>query len=229
MCVAWLRSSVGKKAAMAATGLLLLAFVIAHLAGNLLIFAGQDALNAYADKLRRMWWLLWLARAGLLAAVLVHVWLAVVLTRDNRAARPIRYAAWHPARTTAAARTMMASGLLVTAFIVYHLLHFTFRVTHPAVSHLTDALGRHDVFSMVVRSFSDPALVIAYVAAMGMLCLHLGHGAASWLQSLGLNSERLLPVVEHIGRLTAWLIFLGYSAIPLSIFFGLIAPSGSLR
>lgn len=224
MCLGLLRSSIGKKAIMGATGLILLGFVAMHLTGNLLIFAGPDALNAYAAKLRHLGPLLWVARGGLLLAVGVHIWLGIVLARENRAARPVGYAVSRSARTSAPAKTMAISGLLIAAFIVYHLLHFTFRVTHPALSHLSDAQGRHDVFSLVVGSFQDPRLVAAYVAAMGLLCAHLSHGAASWLQSLGLNNDRLLPVVEPIGRAAAWLIFLGYSAIPLAIFFGLIKP-----
>ena len=211
---------------MGATGLVLVGFVVLHLLGNLVVFLGPDALNAYADKLRHMGPLLWLARGGLLATVAVHVWLAVVLTRENQAARPIRYAVARTVQTTPAARTMMVSGLLLTAFIVYHLLHFTFRVTHPAISHRVDALGRHDVFAMVVFSFQDPVLVVLYVAAMGLLCAHLHHGMASWLQSLGLTNERVLPAIERTGRLTAWLIFLGYSSIPVSILAGLVKAKG---
>ena len=217
-----LQSSVGKKFVMAVTGLLLLGFVIGHLAGNLLIYRGPDAINAYALKLRHLGPLLWIVRAGLLATVTVHVWLAILLTRENRAARPIPYAVSRSAETTVAARTMMVSGLLLTAFIVYHLLHFTFRVTHPAISHHVDVLGRHDVFTMVVFSFQDPLLVVFYIVAMGLLCAHLHHGVASWMQSLGLNNERLLPVIDRLGRLTAWLIFLGYSSIPLAILTGFI-------
>ena len=226
MCLAWLRSSIGKKAVMGLTGLILLGFFIMHLAGNLLVYLGPEALNAYAKKLRDMGPLLWVARATLLAAVLVHAWLAIVLTRENRAARPIRCAVSRAAHTTAAARTMMVSGLLLTAFIVYHLLHFTFRITHPEIAHRVDALGRHDVFAMVVFSFQDPVLVLAYVVAMALLCLHLSHGVASWCQSLGLNNERALPLLERLGRLIAWAIFLGYSSIPVSIYMGLVTARG---
>jgi succinate dehydrogenase / fumarate reductase cytochrome b subunit len=221
-----LRSSIGKKVVMAVTGLLLFGFVIAHLAGNLLIYRGPDVLNAYADKLRHMGLLLWTARAGLLATVAVHFWLGIMLTRENRLARPIRYAVSRSAETTPAARMMMISGLLLTAFIIYHLLHFTVRITHPDLSHRVDALGRHDVYAMVVLSFQDPRLVVCYVVAMGLLCAHLHHGVASWLQSLGLTSERLLPVIERAGRLTAWLVFLGYSSIPVAIVLGFLGPSG---
>ena len=211
---------------MGATGLVLVGFVIMHLLGNLMIYFGPEALNAYAAKLRHLGVVLWIARLVLAAAVIIHIWLSMILARENRAARPIGYAMQRSARTTFGARTMMLSGLLLLAFIVYHLLHFTFRVTHPDISHLTDALGRHDVYAMVMLSFQDPLLVVAYVAAMALLCLHLGHGIASWCQSLGLNNERTLPLTERAGRLIAWAIFLGYSSIPVSICAGLINADG---
>ncbi len=228
MCVGWLRSSIGKKAVMGLTGLLLVGFVILHLSGNLLIYLGPEALNAYAKKLRDLGPLLWLVRLVLLTAVVVHIWLSIVLTRENRAARPIGYAMQRSARTTYAARTMMLSGLLLFAFIVYHLLHFTFRVTHPQLLHLTDALGRDDVYAMVVLSFQDPVLVAGYVIAMALLCMHLSHGIASFVQSLGLNDERFLPVLERISRLTAAALFVGYSSIPLAVWLGIVAMRGRL-
>ncbi len=213
-------SSIEKKALMAATGLVLIGFVIGHLAGNLLIFFGPSAINGYARHLEEWWFFAWTVRSILIAAFLLHVLMAVWLSLDNRAARPVGYAMKQSLRTTYAARTMMVSGVLLTVFIAYHLLHFTFRVTHPAISHLTDAEGRRNVYAMVVLSFQDPYLVIGYVASMGLLCAHLSHGLGSFLQSLGLNNERLLPVLTRTGRLLAWALFIGYAAIPTSILLG---------
>ena len=218
----FLHSSVGKKAVVAVTGLLLLGFVIMHLAGNLSIFLGPEALNAYAAKLRHFGWLLWVARIGLLLVVTVHIVLAIVVTRENRAARPIPYEVSRAVDTTLAARTMMISGLLLAVFIGYHLLHFTFHVVHAAEAHRVDSLGRHDVFSMVVLSFQDPVLVAWYVMAMAILSSHLHHGIGSWLQSLGLTNERFLPAIRRIAGIVAWLIFLGYSAIPVAILAGVV-------
>lgn len=209
---------------MAVTGLVLVGFVIGHLAGNLLIFLGPDAINSYARHLEEWQVLTWAVRSILIAAVLVHIIMAVWLSRDNRAARPVGYALKQSLHTTYAARTMMVSGILLTVFIGYHLLHFTFRVTHPAISHFTDAAGRRNVYAMVVLSFQDPYLVIGYVAAMGLLCAHLSHGLGSFLQSLGLNDERMLPKLERAGRLLAWVLFLGYISIPMSILFGWVKP-----
>lgn len=207
---------------MAVTGLALVGFVIMHLLGNLLIFRGPDALNAYAAKLLHLGALLWVARLILLAAVVVHIVMAIILTRENRSARPVAYAAQQAAHTTYAARTMMVSGVLLTVFIAYHLLHFTFRVTHPDISRLTDALGRHDVYSMVVGSFHNPLLALGYVASMALLCAHLSHGAGSFLQSLGLNNERWLPIIERAGRAFAVLLFAGYASIPTAVLLGWI-------
>ena len=218
----FLHSSIGKKVVVAVTGLVLLGFVMAHLAGNLLIFAGQNALNAYAEKLRHLGGLLWVARGVLLFSVLIHIVFAIQLAIANRAARPISYKASESIQTTVAAKSMMLSGLAIFAFIVFHLLHFTFRVTHPEISHLTDSLGRHDVYSMVVLSFQDRLLAAIYVAAMALLSAHLGHGASSWIQTLGLVKEGSLKTANFVGQVFAVALALGYVAIPTSIYLGWI-------
>jgi succinate dehydrogenase / fumarate reductase cytochrome b subunit len=224
-----LRSSLGKKTVVALSGVILIGFVIMHLAGNLLVFRGPDALNAYAQKLRHLGPWLWVARVGLIAAAIAHVVASVLVTIENRRARPIPYAVQRTAKTTLGARTMALSGLLLLAFLVYHLLHFTFRVTHPEISHATDAAGRHHVYAMVVLSFQDLRLSLAYVAAMALLCLHLGHGIASTGQTLGLLTERTLPAAEWIGRIAALAVFIGYVSIPLAVLAGVIPPPAELR
>jgi succinate dehydrogenase / fumarate reductase cytochrome b subunit len=207
---------------MALSGLALLGFVVMHLAGNLLIFRGPGALNAYAAKLEHLGGWLWVPRIGLLAALLVHIWASIQVTLENRRARPRAYARFRPAETTLAARTMMATGILLLAFLVYHLLHFTFRVTHPEISHGLDALGRRDVYTMVVRSFQQPLLSLAYFLGVGAVCFHLSHGIASTCQTLGLSNERTLALLSQAGAWAAVLIFLGYSAIPLAALLGLV-------
>jgi len=213
---------------MAVSGFFLIGFVILHLLGNLLIYGGPDALNAYAEKLRHLGPMLWITRLVLLTAVFLHLITSMMLAKENRDARPVAYARKQALRTTFAARTMMFSGLMVIAFIVYHLLHFTFRVTNPAISNLTDALGRHDVYAMVVFSFREPAIVGAYLIAMALLCAHLSHGIASMFQTLGFNTDRTLPVIERLGHLVAGLLFLGYISIPVSVLLGWVKmPGGS--
>ena len=207
---------------MALSGLVLVGFIISHLLGNLLVFRGPDVLNAYALKLRHLGPLLWAARGFLLLAVLVHIKTSMELAIENRRARPQAYRMQRHAETTPAARLMVVSGLLVLAYLIYHLLHFTFRVTNPDFSHGVDALGRHDVYSMVVRSFQHAPIALAYVAGMAFVCLHLSHGVASAFQTLGLTNERTLPVLSWSSRLFALAVFLGYSAIPVAILIGAV-------
>lgn len=222
MCVSWLRSSIGKKALMAVSGLVLVGFIISHLLGNLLIFGGPDALNAYGAKLRHLGWLLWVTRGFLIVMVVVHITTSVQLAIENRRARPQGYRVQRYAETSPAARSMLISGLLVLAYLVYHLLHFTFRVTNPALSHGVDALGRHDIYTMAVRSFQHIPIALAYIAGMAFVCLHLSHGVASAFQTLGLTSERTIPVLSWISRLFALAVFLGYCAIPVAVLLGVV-------
>ena len=218
----WLRSSIGKKVLMAASGLLLIGFVIMHLLGNLLIYGGQDAINAYAKKLRDLGPTLWVARVGLLLAVVVHIVTSIQLSIENQRARPVQYKTKRSAETTLAARTMMLSGVLVLAYLVYHLLHFTFHTAHPALTRVTDDTGHISVYAMVILSFREWPIVLAYIAGMAFVCLHLSHGIASSFQTLGLNNERTLPILTHLGRLLAFLLFIGYVSIPIAVLLGFI-------
>src|SRR5262245_24188803 len=138
---------------MAGSGIALAGFIVGHLAGNLKIFFGPEALNSYSAFLKSLGELLWVARIGLLAMVGFHIWTAVSLTLENRAARPVAYANKTYIEASYASRTMHLSGVIVLFYIVYHLMHFTFVTVHPEFGHFTDAQGRHDVYRMVVSSF----------------------------------------------------------------------------
>ena len=218
----WVQSSIGKKVMMAASGLALTGFLIAHLMGNLLIFRGPDALNAYAKEARGLGPLLWVARLGLLAAALIHIATSLQLARENAAARPIGYRRVRRQETTWAARSMVASGVGVGAYLVYHLLHFTFRLAHPELSRAVDALGHHDVYLMVVRSFEQQPIALAYVVGMAAVCFHVSHGFGSAFQTLGLTTERTIPAWRLASQLFALAIFLGYCSIPVAVFFGIL-------
>lgn len=207
---------------MAVTGIILIGFVTGHLIGNLLIFLGPDWINNYSAHLVGLGPLLWLIRVFLLAMVGLHIISAIQLTIENRKARPKNYQFRKTIQTTYAARTMAFSGLIVLAFIIYHLLQFTFRVTDPAVAHLTDALGRHDVYSMVVRSFQNIYVSAAYIVALALLCFHLNHGIGSLFQSLGLNNERTLKGLSWGGKIYSFLLFIGYASIPATVLLGLV-------
>lgn len=213
---------------MALSGLALCGFVLAHLAGNLQIFAGPDALNSYAAKLQHLGPFLWVARAVLLACLVAHVVTAAQLTIENRRARPLRYLKETTVQASYASRTMPMTGLIVFGFILYHLAHFTFGATHPAYSHLTDPKGRHDVYAMVVLSFREWPVALAYVAAMIPLSMHLGHGFASLFQSLGLRHERYVGLVRCGARAFAALILIGNCSIPLSILTGIVRLHGGV-
>jgi succinate dehydrogenase / fumarate reductase cytochrome b subunit len=210
-------SSVGKKVIMAVTGVILIGYILLHLAGNLLIFLSPSALNDYSKFLNDLGPGLWAARIILLTAVGLHIWSAVQLAVENRKAKGPHYQFKRSIQTTYAARTMVFSGLIILAFIIYHLLHFTIRVTNPEISHLKDALGRHDVYSMVILSFQNVYVSAFYILAIFLLSLHLSHGFSSMFQSVGLNNEQSLPQLKWIGKVFSLLIFAGYASIPVCI------------
>ena len=224
MCFGILRSSLGKKYVMAVTGLMLLGFVIAHLAGNLTIFLGADWLNDYSEHLAHSPLLLWPARVLLLTALLLHMSTALCLTLENRRARPIPYSVQNTVQATLASRTMIFTGLAVFFFIVYHLMHFTWGVTNPEFFELTDPKGRKDIYSMVILSFQNPLISGAYLLALFILCVHLGHGASSFLQSLGLTREPMLKKMKTVGVALGWLIFIGFASIPAASLLGILTP-----
>jgi len=223
--IGWFFSSIGKKTVVALTGIALVLFAMGHLVGNLTFFLGPDAINTYAVKLHSLGPLLWVVRLGLLAVVGLHIYFTMLLWVENRKARPQKYAVFAPMKTTVFARSMRLSGLFVLAFIVFHLAHFTARVVDPAYANLHTMLhGKevHDVYAMVVMGFSNPVFVVIYVVALFLLALHLSHGIASLFQTLGVTNKRFRPLFEFVARATAWLLFLGYSSIPLSVLlFGL--------
>lgn len=217
------RSSVGAKALMAVTGVVLLLFVLAHMVGNLQLFAGPEKLNAYAAFLKGLGPLLWAMRLGLLACLIAHVAAAVVVVRRNRAARPVPYQQRQDRVSSYAARTMIWSGVLVLAFVVYHLLHFTIGVYDPAgVFTARDAAGRPDVYGMVIKGFQHAPTAIAYVIAQILLCVHIHHGASSLVQTLGLRSARNRRWTDLLGPGLAGLILLGNLSMPLAVVTGLI-------
>lgn len=215
-----IRSSVGRKMIMAATGVCLFGFVVAHLLGNLSIYFGSDAINAYARHLHQLEPLLWVFRAGLLGAFALHALFGILLTLENRRARPTPYARKTHQRSSLAGRTMIYSGLLLAAFVGFHLLHFTFRTIGVKVAPLLDGLP--DVFAMLVANFERTGFAVAYLAAMVVLFFHLSHGFASIFQTIGLNNESSLPWLQRASRVLAVLLAGGFVSIPLLIFFGLV-------
>jgi succinate dehydrogenase / fumarate reductase, cytochrome b subunit len=216
------KSSLGKKYVMALTGFALFAFVIAHMAGNLQIFLGADSINAYAAFLKARPALLWSARAGLLVVAILHITAAIQLVRINRRARPIGYNDNKVVASSLAQRTIFMSGLIILAFIIYHLLHFTFGATNPDYLGYRDSLGRHDVYRMMIAGFSNVWVSLFYVIAMGLLCLHLSHGVSSMFQSLGLRRRAITRSINLFARTMALVIFIGNVAIVVAVLTGLV-------
>jgi succinate dehydrogenase / fumarate reductase cytochrome b subunit len=226
---AFYRSSVGKKMIVAVTGVILILFVVGHLLGNLQIFLGPDWINGYSQHLRDFGPLLWLIRLFLLAAVTTHIYVTIQLAIGNRRARPEGYIDRHYVKADFASRHMLMSGLIVLAFIVYHLAHFTVRVTDPRFALLkADPLGHYDVYSMMVYGFQSYFVSGFYVLGLFLLTLHLSHGSSSFFQSLGLNDKKLTPRLALGGRMFAWLLFIGYTSIPVAILTGVIKPAQQL-
>ena len=214
---------------VALTGLILILFVIGHLLGNLQIFLGPDWINGYSQHLRDLGPLLWAIRVFLLATVVIHIYVTIHLSVENRRARPKRYNDRRYVKATFASRHMVMSGLIVLAFIVYHLAHFTVRVTDPRFVLLkADPLGHYDVYSMMVYGFQSYFVSGFYVLGLFLLALHLSHGSSSFFQSLGLNDRKLTPRLALGGRIFAWLLFVGYTSIPVAILLGLIKPTQQL-
>ena len=207
-------SSIGKKVVMAVTGLALFGFVIAHMVGNLQVYLGPEALNAYAKALRDLGPLLWVARIGLLVAVVLHIWAAFTLTRMNRAARPVGYREKEHRESTYASRTMRWSGVLLALFIVYHLMHMTWGNAHPDFDHAGD------VYHNFVVGFRPALVTGVYVVAMLFLGLHLYHGVWSLMQTLGLSHPRYNNLRHAFATLVAAVIVIGNISMPVAVLAG---------
>jgi succinate dehydrogenase / fumarate reductase cytochrome b subunit len=219
------QSSVGAKFLIALTGLGLTSFVIIHMLGNLQIFAGQDKINHYAKLLKDMGPLLWVARFGLLAMLILHMFLSIRLKQRAYQARPIPYVHEDTIQASIASRTMLQTGLVIFAFILFHLAHYTFgwigtvNVQGRTVSylHLVDANGLHDVYSMTILGFKNPVVVVLYLVAQVLLLMHLSHGASSVFQTLGANSPRWQPTIRILGWAIALMVALGNIAIVVAV------------
>ncbi|MBP2673884.1 MAG: succinate dehydrogenase (or fumarate reductase) cytochrome b subunit, b558 family [Deltaproteobacteria bacterium] len=213
-------NSVFRKALMTLTGIVMLWFLTAHMLGNTLILHGPGDINAYSSGLHILPTFLLGVRLALLVILLLHVFLGVMLTLENWKANPQKYAVKRMVKATFSGETMIWSGLLILSFLVYHLLHFTFRVV-PGVAEATDPQGRFDVFNMVVKALRSGTIALVYLAAMGVLFLHLSHGVQSIYQTIGMNNEKAMPWVVVIGKAVAVFFLVGYGVIPVLILAGI--------
>ena len=217
-----LRTSIGKKYAMAISGVVLVGFVIAHMIGNLKFFYGETHFDEYAHFLRTVGepvipyhYLLWGLRAVLLVAVGVHIWAAYSTTMQSRRARPIGYAHADTIQADYASRTMRWGGVILLLFIVFHILDLTVGAAHVG------EFKSGKVYDNSVSGFQNPAVTISYTLAMGALGLHLFHGIWSAFQTLGRNNHRVTGRLHAAALVISVAVTVGFLAMPWAILFGM--------
>lgn len=241
----FIHSTIGRKILMALTGLVLVLFVMGHMLGNLQIFLGPDVINAYAYKLHHLLpaSALWAVRLVLLGTIAVHIWAAVTLTLDNRKARPQGYLEDKVVQASYSSRTMRMSGIILLAFIIFHITHFTVRAV-PGKKY--DELGVLDntmvplvkdgqvvmkngheiptfnVNDMMVQGFESKLVSAFYIIATGLLCMHLTHGFSSMFQSVGLRNGLWRRRLDRAALAYGWVVFIGFAIIPISVMTGLL-------
>lgn len=219
-------TSIGNKLMMALSGSVLVLFMLGHMLGNLTVYQGQNSINAYAHWLQGHP-LLWAIRATMLAIFLFHILIGVRLARENLAARPLRYRLRKPLQSGFAERHMLLSGLVVLAFLLYHLAHLTLGWADPAHFGLLDAQGRPDVYARVVLGFLNPWISLIYLAALALLGLHLHHAIQSIFQTLGLMHDNFAVLIRYGSIGLSAIIVLGLASIPVSVLLGFITLGGA--
>jgi succinate dehydrogenase / fumarate reductase cytochrome b subunit len=238
-------SSIGRKIVMAVTGVILIGFVVGHLVGNLQIFQHPDHLNGYAQFLHQLGPLLWVARIGLIVAVVLHIWAATVLTLENKKARGSDYGFKHTIQATLASRAMRWTGFVVLAFLIYHLAHFTLGLVQTETFKETAPLNHYsmtkdyrvagftvvtagadvaNVYNMVVLGFQNKVVSLFYIISVGLLSLHLLHGFDSLFQSLGLRNAKWSALLHKAALVLCLVYFLGNLAIPGAVLAGKLQP-----
>ena len=227
---------------MAATGVVLIGFVAGHLVGNLQVFEDPDRINGYAHFLQSLGPVLWLVRTFLLVCVVLHIWSATVLSLESikaRGSEPYRVKKWISA--TFASRYMRGTGYVVLAFILYHLAHFTLGVAQTSTfkENLPHYVMRGDYHvlgvtvvragaevldcrSMVIGGFRNPVVSLFYMVAVGLLSLHLLHGAESLFQTFGWKNHSWERGLRAVVTLLCTAYFLGNLAIPGSVLLGML-------
>lgn len=239
------KSTIGRKILMALTGLILVLFVMGHMLGNLQIFLGPDAINAYAYKLHHVMPTagLWAIRLFLLGCIGIHIWMAVWLTLDNRKARPQGYDAEKVVQASYSSRTMRMSGIILLAFIFFHIAHFTVRnvpgmeYNEPGVVNPTEVpLVKHghevvkegvtvmtfNVYDMMVDGFQVWWVSAFYIVATALLCMHLTHGVSSMFQTVGLRNQLWRVRLDKVALVYGWVVFLGFAVIPAATLTGIL-------
>ena len=208
-------STIGKKAVMAVTGVILFGFLVGHMLGNLQVFLGRDVMNSYAETLHANMPLLWGVRILLLVSVVLHTWAAIQLTAVKASARPVAYSKPGNVQGSTSSRTMMLSGPVIALFVIGHLLHLTTGTIHPNFIGLK-------AYENVVVGFTNPIASGLYVVAMILVGFHLSHGVWSMFQSMGFSHPRYTPIIKNLSALAAWVIVAGFISIPLAVMSDLV-------
>ena len=208
-------STIGKKAIMAVTGLILFVFLILHMLGNLQVFLGPEVMNHYAETLHGNPPLLWTARIILLISVALHIWASVQLTLLKREARPVGYVKRANVVSSWASRSMMLSGPIIAVFVVFHLLHLTTGTLHPQFIEL-------QAYENLVTGFLVVPVAVIYIIAMVLIGFHLSHGIWSMFQSLGFSHPRYTPAIKRFASVFSWLLVAGFISVPIAVLSGLV-------
>jgi succinate dehydrogenase cytochrome b subunit len=223
--VRFYQAAAGKKVVMALTGVILFGYVLAHMLGNLQVFEGPEALNSYAHFLHSHEGALWVARAVLLLSVVLHIVAAVQLWVLNNKARPVAYVRKADVPTSYAARTMRWSGIIIAAFVIFHVLHLTTGDIVPLQAAPADS---PDAYDNVIMGFQHPAIAIFYIIAVLLLCMHLYHGLWSMFQSAGISHPRYTPGLKRFAAIFAIVVAAGYISIPVAAMAHWIKPEAAM-
>jgi succinate dehydrogenase / fumarate reductase cytochrome b subunit len=225
----FLKSTIGKKILMALTGFVLAGFVLIHMLGNLQFFIGPEAINSYAHHLQTLPPpILWGFRGVLLLSVIIHVWMAILVSREKASARPEGYQVKKSVQATYASRTMMMSGIILLSFICFHIAHFTLKVAPQTYTPESFLLSPEDgpsftvpnIYKMMVDGFKDPWISLFYVVGTGALCFHLSHGVSSMFQTMGLRNETWRYRLNWLALIYGVGVFAGFAIIPVSVMMG---------
>lgn len=217
------RSTIGKKAIMALTGVIWYGFVLVHMIGNFKIFEGAEAFNKYSHFLREVGYpavpegtILWVIRIVLLVSLVAHVMMAIQLTRLDVSGRPVAYQKKRTKQASFASMTLRYGGIAILFFVVYHLLHFTTGAAHPQFVY-------GDPYNNVVIGFTaQPITAVFYIVAVAALGTHLYHGVWSAMQTLGINNRRTDKLFRGVAVLSALVLFAGFAMVPISVLLGIV-------
>lgn len=211
------QSSIGKKQIVATTGLMLILFLVGHLAGNLFFYLGPEAFNAYAEKLAHMRPGLYLVEFGLFVIFLIHILLTASIVIENRTARKTQYASSKTkVPRSLSTKIMPFTGSILLIFVIIHLFDFTFANKSGPLSVLADG---HDygLYGVVYNTFRNPVHSAFYIVAMMCLGFHLFHGIQSFVQTFGFYHPRYTPMLKTMGHIAALAVAFGFSSIPVYV------------